>query len=174
MQGRSEANLNQLASDVHFITAPFRFLWHMFLWAGFLLVIPIIFIAIVVFGLPYISGDELSLLKVLEVVLGPFAFTLSWIIFTHFSHHHRARRLIERRSCSEWDYTERELRFLESLDKPRHLRTFAVLFTSFAGSAYAAYLLHDAADQQFLILVLMGISVPAILMAAFRLISRCT
>jgi hypothetical protein len=29
MRGQAEGNLNHLASDVHFLAAPFRFLWGM-------------------------------------------------------------------------------------------------------------------------------------------------
>jgi hypothetical protein len=158
-------------SNSDFLAAPIRFVWHMLLWGMFLLCAPALFIGLLLFGVPYMSADEVWLTKVLEVVLGPFAFTLWWIIFTHFSQHHRARRLIARRSQTGWDYTERELRFLESIDKSRHLRTFAVLFTSFAGSVYAAYLLHDAGDPQFLLAVLTGIFLPAMIATAYRLIS---
>ncbi len=36
MTSRTEANLDQLGSDVHFVTAPLRFLWHALLWLLFL------------------------------------------------------------------------------------------------------------------------------------------
>jgi hypothetical protein len=162
MRSRSESNLDGLASDVHFLTAPFRFMWHMVIWAVFLLLAPFIFIAVLVFGLPYMSADEISVLKVLEVVVGPFGFVIWWIIITHFAERRRARRLMQERGDDESNYTDAELQFCESVGKPHHLRTFGVLLVSFAGSVFTAYLLHAAGDQQFLVVVLLGICTPAL------------
>jgi hypothetical protein len=80
------------------------------------------------------SRDEIGLVKVLLVVLGPFAFVFWWIIVRHVSSRNRAKRLIASRSQSGDDYSEAELRFLEGVTKPRHIRTFVVLIVSFAGS----------------------------------------
>jgi hypothetical protein len=41
MRGLADANRNQLASDVHFLTAPLKFIWGMFVWAIVLLPIAV-------------------------------------------------------------------------------------------------------------------------------------
>ena len=46
MNGRTEANINQLAGDVHLLTAPFRFILRCLLALGFLLLAPLIYSAI--------------------------------------------------------------------------------------------------------------------------------
>jgi hypothetical protein len=50
LRGRAGANINQLGSDFHFLTAPFRFLWGMLMWAIVLLLSPLLLIATLVFG----------------------------------------------------------------------------------------------------------------------------
>ena len=57
---------------------------------------------------------------------------------------------------------------LGSRHQPRHLRNFAVLLVSFAGSVYAAHLFYNA-DQQFFLGVLAGIFSPAIIIAVYKL-----
>ncbi len=170
MDSRTGANLDQRASDVHFLTAPLRFIWGMVMWAVFLLLSPFLFIATLVYGIHAMSPDEIGLAKVLLVVLGPFALVFWWIIVSHVSRRYRAKRLIANRSETGDDYSEAELRFLERADKPRHLRNFVVLLVSFVGSVYAAHLFYNAGDQQFFVGVLAGIFSPAILMTAYKLI----
>ena len=63
----------QLANDVHFLTAPLRFLWHALLWLLFLLLAPAIFAIVPVVAVRCASPDEVWLLKWLFGVLGPFA-----------------------------------------------------------------------------------------------------
>ena len=53
----------QLANDVHFLTAPLRFLWHALLWLLFLLLAPAIFAIVPVLAVRYASSDEIWLLK---------------------------------------------------------------------------------------------------------------
>jgi hypothetical protein len=72
MRGRAGANVNQLASEVRFLTAPLKFVWGMFMWAIVLLLSPFLFIASLVFGIHFMSRDEIGLAKVLLVVVGPF------------------------------------------------------------------------------------------------------
>jgi hypothetical protein len=67
---RTEANLNQVAGDVHFLTAPMRLLWHALLWLIFLLLAPAIFAIVPVLALRYASPDEIWLLKWAFGVLG--------------------------------------------------------------------------------------------------------
>ena len=137
MRGLADANRNQLAANVQFLTAPLRFVWGMFIWAIVLLLSPLLLIATLVFGTHFMSRDEIDLTKILLVVLGPFAFDFWWIIISHFSGCYRAKRLIAARSQSGDDYSEADLRFLEHVGKPRHIRNFVVLLTSLAGSIYA-------------------------------------
>src|ERR1017187_3482916 len=97
-------------NNPRFLTAPLKFLWGMAMWAVFLLLSPIIFFGLLVFGIPFMSADEIGLMKVLLVVLGPFAFVFWWIIISHFSRHDRAKRLIAERSQTGEDYSDAELR----------------------------------------------------------------
>ena len=167
---RAGTNFDQRASDMRFLTAPLRFVWGMFMCAVFLLLSPLLLIATLVFGTHFMSADEIGLMKVLLVVLGPFALTFWWIIISHFSGRYRAKRLIASRSATGDDYSEAELRFLEGVTKPRHIRTFIVLIVSFVGSVYCAHLFYNSGDQQFFVGVLAGIFSPAILIVLYKLI----
>ena len=159
-------------SDVHFLTAPLKFVWGMILWAVFLLLSPFIFLGVLVFGINFMSADEINLMKVLVVVLGPFAFVFWWIIAEHFSGRYQAKHLIAGRSQSGDDYSEAEIKVLEDVGKPRHIRNLMVLFVSLVGSVYGAHLFYSADDQHFFVGVLAGIVSPAILVAAYRLSVR--
>lgn len=76
----AERDLNQLASDVHFVTEPLRFIWHSLLIALFLLLAPAIFLAadvlVVIFGGP----DAANALKILICVVGPFATAFCFMV----------------------------------------------------------------------------------------------
>jgi hypothetical protein len=69
-----------LDSDAHFLTSPVRFAWGMLMWAVFLSLSPLLFAAVLVYGIHIMSADEIALTKVLLVVLGSFALTLWWIV----------------------------------------------------------------------------------------------
>jgi hypothetical protein len=158
-------------SNSDFLAAPVRFVWHMFLWAIFLLASPSLLIVVLIFGIRVMSADEIALTKVLLVVLGPFALILWWIVVHRVTNHCRAKCLIARKSQTGDDYTDGELRFLEQVGKPRHFRNFIVLVISLAGSIYAAMLFHHAGDIQFFCVVLAGIFSPAIILAGFKVIT---
>ncbi len=158
----------ETSPDVRAITAPLRFLWHMALWAIFLLVSPLLFVGVLVFGLRIMSADEIWLTKALLVVLGPFALTLWWIVVRRVSHGCMAKWLIARRGGADGDYTDAELRFLEQAGKPRHIRNSVVLAVSLAGSIYAAMLFQSAGDMRFFSWVLAGILSPAIIVATMK------
>lgn len=144
----------------------------MFVWAVFLLLSPIIFLGVLLFGTRFMSADEIDLTKVLLIVLGPFAFDFWWITIGHFSGRYRAKRLIAERIESESDYTEEELEFLQGVDEPRHICNFIVLIVSFLGSVYCAHLFYGAGDQIFFAGVLAGILSPLIIIAAYKLFQR--
>ena len=92
MDNGTEANLNQLAGDVHFVTAPLRFIWHSLLWFVFLLFAPAIFLIVPVLAVRYASPDEIWLLKWLFGVVGPFASTFWFVIIAMFPAHNRGER----------------------------------------------------------------------------------
>jgi len=142
----------------------------MILWAVFLLLSPLIFLGVLVFGIHFMSADEIGLMKVLLVVVGPFAFVFWFIIVEHFRRRYQAKHLVADRSQSGDNYSDTKLRFLADVGKPRHIRNFMVLFVSFVGSLCGAYLFYSADDQQFFVGVLTGIVSPAILVAAYRLL----
>lgn len=89
MDSRTEANLNQLTSDVHFVTAPFRLLWHALLWFLFLLFAPAIFAIVPILALRYASKDDLWLLKWLFGVLAPFVAAFWFVILAMIPAHNR-------------------------------------------------------------------------------------
>jgi hypothetical protein len=113
MRRRAGANVNQLASNVPFLTVPLRFLWGVTMWAVFLLMSPFLLVFVLVFGIHRMSPDEIGLMKVLLVVLGPFAFDFWWIAIRHLSSRYKAKRLIAERSNNGDDYSDADLRFLE-------------------------------------------------------------
>jgi hypothetical protein len=136
----------ETSADVRVITAPLRFVWHLALWAAFLLVSPLLFVGVLV----------------------PFALTLWWIVVRRVSHGCKAKWLIARRGGTGDDYTDAELRFLEQVGKPRHFRNFVVLIFSLAGSIYCGIAFQKAGDMQFFSWVLAGILSPAIIVAAMK------
>src|SRR5271157_4166709 len=76
---RMDAN-TQLASDVHFLTAPLRFILRSILWFIFLFFAPAIFLVVPLLVVHYFPGDDaIGLLKVLLGVLGPFACAF-WLV----------------------------------------------------------------------------------------------
>jgi hypothetical protein len=77
---RTEASVNQLAGDVHFLTAPLRFIWHSLLWLIFLLLAPALVAIVPVLAVKYASQDEIWFLKWTFGVLGPFAASFWFII----------------------------------------------------------------------------------------------
>jgi hypothetical protein len=82
----------QLANDVHFLTAPLRFLWHAVLWLLFLLLAPAIFAIVPVLAVRYASPDEIWLLKWMFGVLGPFAAAFWYLIIGMIPAHNRGER----------------------------------------------------------------------------------
>ena len=92
MNTQAEAQLNRLASDVHFATAPLRFAWHALLWFLFLLLAPAIFAVVPILAVRYALPDEIWLLKWLFGVLGPFASTFWFLIIAMIPAHNRGER----------------------------------------------------------------------------------
>jgi hypothetical protein len=92
LDSRTEANLNQLANDVHFVTAPLRLLWHALLWLLFLLLAPAIFAIVPVLAIKYASSDEIWLLKWAFGVLAPFVAAFWYVIVAMTPAHNRGER----------------------------------------------------------------------------------
>jgi hypothetical protein len=157
--------------DVRFIVAPLRFVWGMVLWAGVLFLWPLVFLAVLIFGIHRMSPEEISLMKVLLVVIGPFAFDFWWTTVSRVSRHRCGKWLIAERSQGGGDYSEAEHKFLERVGKPRHFRNFALLVGSLAGSISCAHLSYNASDRQFFLCVLVGVFSPLIVMVAWRLLT---
>lgn len=153
------------------MTAPIRFVWHMFLWVIVLLAFHFLLITVLIYGIRIMSTDEICLTKILLVIRGPFALALWWIVVRRISHHYRAKCLIARKSRSRDKYTDDELRVLEQVGKPRHIRNFVVLIISLSGSIYAATLFQSKGDMQFFFGVLVGISSPVIIVAVYKAVS---
>ncbi len=82
----------QMASDIHFLTAPLRFLWQSLLWLAFLLCAPAIFLIVPILAVRYASADEICLLKWGFGVLGPFAAAFWFVIIAMIPAHNRGER----------------------------------------------------------------------------------
>ena len=80
--------LNQLADDVHLITAPVRIVADWIKILVFIAVLPIVFIVSVVTwlvtGKPIMSPDEIWLTKILLTVLSPFITTIFYLFHKHW------------------------------------------------------------------------------------------
>ena len=85
----------QLASDVHFLVAPLRFLWRSILTLLFLLLAPLLFAIVPVLAVMYASPDEIWLLKWVFGVLGPFASAFWFVIIAMIPAHKRGERGLE-------------------------------------------------------------------------------
>lgn len=72
----SELEMKQLASDVHLIASPFRWVADLFKLALFFVLLPLVIVASIVYaainGGPIVDADMWFLLKILFVVLSPF------------------------------------------------------------------------------------------------------
>ena len=76
----AERNLNQVAGDVHFLTAPVRFLWHSLLIGIFVILAPAIFLTADVLVLMFGGPDAVVALKTLICIAGPFATALWFMV----------------------------------------------------------------------------------------------
>jgi len=92
MDTRTEANLNQMAADVHFLATPFRMLWHALLWFLFLLFAPVIFVAVPILALKFASPDDIWLLKWAFGVLAPFVAAFWYLLVVMIPAHKRGER----------------------------------------------------------------------------------
>ncbi|MGO9862341.1 MAG: hypothetical protein ACLPLR_01915 [Terriglobales bacterium] len=82
----------QMASDIHFLTAPLRLLSHALLWLVFPLCAPAIFLIVPILAVKYASADEICLLRWAFGVLGPFATAFWFVIIAMIPAHNRGER----------------------------------------------------------------------------------
>lgn len=140
--------------------------------AAFLFLSPLILLGMLLFGIRSMNADEIDLMKVLLVVIGPFAFDFWWITVRYFSARSQAKRLIAEHNETGDDLSEAELRFLEHVDKPRHLRNLGFLLTSLVGSVVGALVFGNSGNIQFVLGVMAGIFSPLILITAYKMFPR--
>jgi hypothetical protein len=72
LDSRTDANVNQLAGDVHFLTAPLRFLWRSLLWFVFLLFAPLLYWTIPFAFIAVDPNSDFRMLAFAYMALGPF------------------------------------------------------------------------------------------------------
>jgi len=142
------------------------------MWAVVLFLSPLIILGVLLFGINRMSPDEIDLMKVLLVVIGPFAFDFWWITVRHFSTRSQAKRLIAEHNETGDEFSKAELRFLEQVGKPRHLRNLGVLLTSLLGSLFGALVFGNSGNIQFVLGVVAGIFSPLILITAYKMFLR--
>jgi hypothetical protein len=118
--------------------------------------------------------DEIELMKIIFVVVGPFGFIFWWIIIRHVHGRHRAKSLMSARSQTGYDFSDEEIASLATAGKPTHIRNCVFLLVSFVGSLFCAHLFYSSGDQEFLAGVLAGILSPAIIVGVCRLIRTST
>jgi hypothetical protein len=73
LNSRTEANINQLAGDVHLLTAPIRFLFRCVLALLFLLLAPLLYSVIPFVCIAADPNSDFSVLALAYLALGPFA-----------------------------------------------------------------------------------------------------
>jgi len=177
----TEKNINQLAKDVHFLTAPVRHIWHLVVVFALLFLSPLIFGAAVfgpvlnehfgltvrtwllnlgwfsptwahAFGNP-LTNEDIWLLKTILGVFGPFAFTFWFAIVT------RCREV--RRTGSRDGVLWANIRGLLGL-----VMSFAGMLASLPLCDY-----HNVEGQASLLVMALGIMSPALIWYMFGLLS---
>lgn len=121
MNSQTEASINQLAGDVHLLTAPIRFLFRCLLAAAFLLLAPLLYATV-----PYVCiwadpNSDFSILALAYMALGPFACAFWTMMVGVIPHVYRAQK---------------EGRVFQA----NHLKGFGLLFLGFFGSLGAEIL----------------------------------
>jgi len=152
---------SQLASDVHFLTAPLRFILRSILWFIFLFFAPAIFLVVPLAVVHFFPGDDaIGLLKVLLGVLGPFACAF-WLVIA--SAYPAARQAVR-----EGRWYKAGLR--------GHLKAIAFMVIGFVMSAAAMlYVVQSArhdSDTVWFIKAYVAVFSPMILLLAWRLLRR--
>jgi hypothetical protein len=148
MDTRTDSNIDQLAKEVHFVTAPFRFVWNLIIVSALLFLSPLIFAAAVlglIFSKHPLTADDIWFLKIILGVFGPFAFCVWFAIITRW----------------------REVRRTGTHDGVvwANLRGFIALVLSFAGvfASLPFCYYHNIEGQASLLVMALGVMSPALL-----------
>ena len=91
MDSQTEANLNRLSGDVHFLTAPFRFIWHSILWILFLTAAPLLYLTIPFLLIAFDPHGYFSVLAGIYMLLGPLIAAFWMLVSCHWPTVRRAR-----------------------------------------------------------------------------------
>jgi hypothetical protein len=154
---RTESSLNQIASDVHFLTAPLRFIWRSILWFIFLFFAPAILLVVPLALVHFFPGDDaIGLLKVLLAVLGPVACAF-WLVIA--SAYPAARQAVREGR-----------RYRAGLRG--HLKAIAFMVIGFALSAaamlYVVRSARDDSDTIWFIKAYLAVFSPIIMLVGWR------
>jgi hypothetical protein len=79
LNAKTEASINQLAGDVHWLTAPFRFLFRCLLALVFLLLAPLLYATIPFICIAADPNSDFSILAFLYMAFAPFASSF-WLL----------------------------------------------------------------------------------------------
>jgi len=147
----------QLASDVHFLTAPLRFILRSILWFIFLFFAPAILLVVPLAVVHFFPGDDVTgLLKVLLGVLGPFACAF-WLVIA--SAYPAARQAVREGR-----------RYRAGL--LGHLKAIAFMVIGFAMSAaamlYVARSARDDSDTVWFVKAYIAVFSPILLLVGWR------
>jgi hypothetical protein len=125
MNSQTEANLNQVAGDVHLLTAPIRFLFRCVLALVFLLLAPLLYAAVPFALIAADPNSDFSVLALAYMALGPFASAFWTMMAGVVPDAYRAYK---------------EGRAFET----NHVKGFGLMFLGFVGSlgAEALFLFH--------------------------------
>ena len=149
----------QLANDVHFLTAPLRFIWRSILTFLFLFFAPAILLVIPLLVVHYFLGDDtIGLLKVLLGVLGPFACSFWLIIASAYP--------------EAWLAAREGHRYQPGFRG--HLKATAFMVIGFVLSAaamlYVAQSARDDSDSVWFVKVYLAVFSPIFLLLGWRLL----
>jgi hypothetical protein len=78
----------QIASDVHFLVAPLRFIWRSIFWAIFLLIAPVLYLTVPFVLVALAPSSDFGVLALAYLALGPFVASF-WLIITRMISRYR-------------------------------------------------------------------------------------
>jgi hypothetical protein len=107
MNQRTEANINQLANDIHLATWPFRFIWEFIktcLFAiAFIIAVPLLLVGLLIHrmvtGQPFLDADAVLALKVIFCFCQPFILPIVYRIMQWMGTKMGNRATVKARFC---------------------------------------------------------------------------
>ena len=154
MDSHTEANVNQLAKDVHFVVAPLRHLWHLLAIFILLMLAPVVIVAgilALLFSSKPLTELEVQALKLLMWAFGHIVFAFWFMLVT--------RHLEVRRNGGNHD---------DGL-RGAYARTFIGWAGSFAGTTLMIMVTRGENTPLALALVAVGTMLPALLYGLYHL-----